>query len=77
MTIRPMTEEDWVQVWPIFDEIVQAGETYAYPTPAPTDPVSAEPTPSTPPQQPAKKVYPWHDIVYPKPPKSVMNKACS
>jgi L-amino acid N-acyltransferase YncA len=31
VTIRPMTEEDWVQVWPIFDEIVQAGETYAYP----------------------------------------------
>ena len=31
MTIRPMTEEDWPQVWPFFDEIVQAGETYAYP----------------------------------------------
>ncbi len=29
--IRPMTEEDWPQVWPFFDEIVQAGETYAYP----------------------------------------------
>ena len=26
-----MTEEDWPQVWPFFDEIVQAGETYAYP----------------------------------------------
>ena len=31
MTIRPMTETDWPQVWPFFDEIVQAGETYAYP----------------------------------------------
>ena len=31
MTIRPMTEEDWPQVWPFFNEIVQAGETYAYP----------------------------------------------
>ena len=29
--IRPMTEEDWPQIWPFFDEIVQAGETYAYP----------------------------------------------
>ncbi|WP_230486712.1 GNAT family N-acetyltransferase [Nocardioides anomalus] len=29
--IRPMTEEDWAQVWPFWDEIVQAGETYAYP----------------------------------------------
>jgi GNAT superfamily N-acetyltransferase len=26
-----MTEGDWPRVWPIFDEIVQAGETYAYP----------------------------------------------
>jgi GNAT superfamily N-acetyltransferase len=26
-----MTEDDWPQVWPFFDEIVQAGETYAYP----------------------------------------------
>jgi len=31
MTIRPMTEDDWPKVWPFFDEIVQAGETYAYP----------------------------------------------
>ena len=29
--IRPMTAADWPQVWPFFDEIVQAGETYAYP----------------------------------------------
>jgi GNAT superfamily N-acetyltransferase len=26
-----MTEDDWPQVWPFWDEIVQAGETYAYP----------------------------------------------
>ena len=31
MTIRAMTAEDWPQVWPFFDEIVRAGETYAYP----------------------------------------------
>ena len=31
MTIRTMAEDDWPQVWPFFDEIVQAGETYAYP----------------------------------------------
>jgi L-amino acid N-acyltransferase YncA len=31
VTIRPMTEADWPAVWPFFDEIVQAGETYAYP----------------------------------------------
>ena len=31
MTIRPMTEKDWSQVWPFWDEIVQDGETYAYP----------------------------------------------
>ena len=29
--IRPMTPDDWVQVWPFFAEIVAAGETYAYP----------------------------------------------
>ncbi|CAN5479401.1 GNAT family N-acetyltransferase [soil metagenome] len=29
--IRPMTPEDWPSVWSFFDEIVQAGETYAYP----------------------------------------------
>jgi GNAT superfamily N-acetyltransferase len=29
--IRAMTEADWPQVWPFFDEVVQAGETYAYP----------------------------------------------
>jgi GNAT superfamily N-acetyltransferase len=26
-----MTEADWPRVWPFFDEIVRAGETYAYP----------------------------------------------
>lgn len=26
-----MTEADWPLVWPFFDAIVQAGETYAYP----------------------------------------------
>jgi GNAT superfamily N-acetyltransferase len=31
MSIRTMTEDDWRQVWPFFDEIVQAGETYVYP----------------------------------------------
>ena len=29
MTIRAMTAGDWPQVWPFFDEIVRAGETYA------------------------------------------------
>jgi GNAT superfamily N-acetyltransferase len=27
-----MTPADWPQVWPFFDDIVQAGETYAYPS---------------------------------------------
>ena len=31
MTIRDATDADWPQIWPIFDEIVQAGETYAFP----------------------------------------------
>jgi L-amino acid N-acyltransferase YncA len=26
-----MAEDDWPQVWPFFDEVVGAGETYAYP----------------------------------------------
>ena len=30
-TIRPATAEDWAQIWPFFREIVDAGETYAYP----------------------------------------------
>jgi L-amino acid N-acyltransferase YncA len=32
MTIRKATDDDWPQIWPIFAEIVEAGETYAYPT---------------------------------------------
>ena len=31
MTIRPATIEDWPQIWPFWREIVDAGETYAYP----------------------------------------------
>jgi L-amino acid N-acyltransferase YncA len=30
--IRPMTEADWEAFFPVFAEIVQAGETYAFPT---------------------------------------------
>lgn len=30
-TIRPATTHDWPAIWPIFDEVVRAGETYAYP----------------------------------------------
>ena len=30
--IRAATAEDWPRIWPIFDAVVQAGETYAYPT---------------------------------------------
>ena len=29
--IRPATEADWPRIWPFFDQIVQDGETYAYP----------------------------------------------
>ncbi len=29
--IRPATFEDWPAIWPFFREIVEAGETYAYP----------------------------------------------
>lgn len=31
MTIRLATEADWPRIWPFFDEIVRAGETYAFP----------------------------------------------
>lgn len=31
MKIRPATVEDFDQIWPIFQEIATAGETYAYP----------------------------------------------
>jgi L-amino acid N-acyltransferase YncA len=31
MKIREATEKDFEEIWPIFSEIVSAGETYAYP----------------------------------------------
>ena len=31
MKIREITENDFENIWPIFEEIVHAGETYAYP----------------------------------------------
>lgn len=31
MQIRAYVESDWPSMWPIFQEIVAAGETYAYP----------------------------------------------
>jgi len=30
VTIRQATQEDWDSIWPIFRDIVSAGETYAY-----------------------------------------------
>jgi GNAT superfamily N-acetyltransferase len=30
MTVRTATEEDWLQIWPFFSRIIEAGETYAY-----------------------------------------------
>ncbi|WP_317930700.1 N-acetyltransferase [Halioxenophilus sp. WMMB6] len=30
MNIRPATAQDWDAIWPIFQTIVSAGETYAY-----------------------------------------------
>ena len=30
MNIREAIREDWNAIWPIFHEIVKAGETYAY-----------------------------------------------
>jgi L-amino acid N-acyltransferase YncA len=32
VTIRRATDEDWPQIWPIFDATVEAGDTYAYPS---------------------------------------------
>jgi len=29
--IRAAVDEDWVKIWPIFSQIVAAGQTYAYP----------------------------------------------
>lgn len=31
VTLRPIEDADWEQVWPIFAATVAAGETYAYP----------------------------------------------
>ncbi|MFZ6800679.1 GNAT family N-acetyltransferase [Undibacterium sp. Di24W] len=31
ITIRPATPDDFEKIWPIFHEIVSAGETYTYP----------------------------------------------
>ena len=31
MEIRQAAPEDWPQLWPIYDAIVSAGATYAYP----------------------------------------------
>ena len=31
MNIREATENDFDAIWPIFNEVVSAGETYAYP----------------------------------------------
>lgn len=33
ISIRPATSEDWPRIWPIYSQIVTAGETYAYPDP--------------------------------------------
>lgn len=32
MNIREATKDDWDLIWPIFREIVQTGETYAFET---------------------------------------------
>lgn len=32
MSIRTATDDDWPQIWPFFADIVEEGETYAYPT---------------------------------------------
>ena len=31
--IRDATEDDWPAIWPVFRDVVEAGETYAYPEP--------------------------------------------
>ena len=31
MNIREATHSDWQDIWPIFEEVVAAGDTYAYP----------------------------------------------
>ena len=32
MNIREAERKDWDLIWPIFNEVVKAGETYAYET---------------------------------------------
>lgn len=32
MEVREATDDDWPTIWPIFRKVVQAQETYAYPT---------------------------------------------
>jgi len=32
MNIREITQDDWQQVWPIFSQVVRAGDTYGYET---------------------------------------------
>lgn len=39
--IREATPADWEQIWPVFAEIVEAGETYAYPTDLTSDQAQA------------------------------------
>ena len=31
LTIRPATEQDWAAIFPIIEQVVREGETYAYP----------------------------------------------
>ncbi|GAB2763852.1 GNAT family N-acetyltransferase [Nocardioides salsibiostraticola] len=35
--IRPATEDDWPRIWPLWRDIVAAGDTYAYPLDASSD----------------------------------------
>jgi L-amino acid N-acyltransferase YncA len=37
MTVRTATDADWPAIWPFWRDIVEAGETYAYPLGATTD----------------------------------------
>ena len=37
MIVRTATEADWPVIWPFWQEIVEAGETYAYPLGATSD----------------------------------------
>ncbi|MEO7002989.1 MAG: hypothetical protein ABI068_14330, partial [Ktedonobacterales bacterium] len=33
LIIRPAVDSDWPHIWPIYEQIVAAGETYAHPEP--------------------------------------------